>query len=66
LGWPTEDFDVDFPNPTTIGGTAVTGPSDLGPAIWSHRAGAQVEVTWRDRSGARHSATVRLVAGPAA
>lgn len=49
---------------TSIDGRAVTSIDALATALHSHGPGEQVGVTWVDASGT-HTATVRLVAGPA-
>jgi S1-C subfamily serine protease len=48
-----------------INGRRIGSAADLGPAIHSHKPGEQIQVTWIDSSGT-HTATVRLIAGPAA
>jgi S1-C subfamily serine protease len=50
---------------SAINGRRIGSAADLGPAIHSHRPGEQIQVTWIDSSGT-HTATVRLIAGPAA
>jgi S1-C subfamily serine protease len=49
---------------TAIDGQRVTSIEQLGNAIHQHGPGEQIRVTWVDRDGT-HTATVRLVAGPA-
>ena len=49
---------------TAIDGHSVTSLDELGPAIHRHKPGDQMQVTWIDGNGS-HTATVRLVAGPA-
>jgi S1-C subfamily serine protease len=49
---------------TAIDGRSVTSLSALGPAIHRHKPGDHMQVTWIDGTGS-HTATVRLVAGPA-
>lgn len=51
---------------TALDGTAVTSADALTQAIRAHGVGDRVEVSWTDASGAAHSATVVLGAGPAA
>jgi S1-C subfamily serine protease len=58
---------IGIPRPaviTAIDGTTITSPDALGVALHSHKAGEQVRVTWIDQKGT-HTATVRLIAGPA-
>jgi len=50
---------------TAIDGQRVSSADALGTAILRHDPGEQIEVTWVDSSGS-HTATVRLIAGPAA
>lgn len=50
---------------TAVGGTAVTSADGLSTALKSYSPGDRVTVTWVDTSGATHSATVTLAAGPA-
>jgi len=49
---------------TAIDGVKVTTIDQLGVAIHQHGPGEQIRVTWVDQSGT-HTASVRLVAGPA-
>ena len=49
-----------------VDGTAVDSAGALSTALAPHRVGDSVTVTWVDRSGAQHSASVRLAAGPPA
>ena len=49
---------------TAIDGERVSSADALGTAIHRHDPGEQIEVTWVDGSGT-HTATVRLIAGPA-
>jgi S1-C subfamily serine protease len=49
---------------TAIDGQRVSSADGLGTAIRRHDPGEQIQVTWVDRSGT-HSATVRLITGPA-
>jgi S1-C subfamily serine protease len=49
---------------TAIDGETISSTDDLGPAIYTHRPGERIAVTWVDRSGT-HTATVVLIAGPA-
>lgn len=50
---------------TSLGGQTVTSSAGLSAAITAHNPGDSVRVTWIDSSGATHSATVTLGAGPA-
>jgi S1-C subfamily serine protease len=47
-----------------VGGQKIASADALGPAIRTHRPGEQIQVTWVDGNGT-HTATVRLIAGPA-
>jgi len=49
---------------TAIDGKRVTTIDQLGVAIHEHGPGEEIKVTWVDKDGT-HTATVRLVAGPA-
>ena len=49
---------------TAIDGQKVSSADGLGTAIHQHDPGEQIQVTWVDGSGT-HTATVRLIAGPA-
>ena len=49
---------------TAIDGERVSSADALGTAIHRHDPGDQIEVTWVDGSGT-HTATVRLITGPA-
>ncbi|HEY6744450.1 MAG TPA: PDZ domain-containing protein [Mycobacteriales bacterium] len=51
---------------TASGGTAVTSADAQSTARDEHDAGDSVRITWTDASGTAHTATVTLVAGPAA
>ncbi len=51
---------------TALDGSAVESGSDLSAALAQHEPGDQVTIEWTDVSGASHTATVTLVAGPAA
>ena len=48
---------------TAIDGKKITSANELGPAIYVHKPGEQIQVTWVDGSGT-HRATVTLIAGP--
>ena len=50
----------------SVDGTAVTGASQLGTLIQSHRAGDTVRIGYVDASGQHDTVTVTLIAGPAA
>jgi S1-C subfamily serine protease len=50
----------------SIDGTTVTGASQLGTLIQGHRAGDSVKVGYVDANGDHQTATVTLIAGPAA
>jgi S1-C subfamily serine protease len=50
---------------TSIGGVAIQSASDVGPALWSHKPGDRVQVSWADSMGS-HTATATLVSGPVA
>lgn len=50
----------------SVGGTSVTDAAQLQSATRKYRAGQSVTLTWTTISGQRASATVRLMAGPAA
>lgn len=49
---------------TAVNGQAVTSFDELGSALHRHRPGDDVRVTWVDEKGT-HSATARLISGPA-
>ena len=49
----------------SIAGRSIRTPSDVSAALYPHHPGDAVSVTWVDRSGAQHTATVTLAAGPA-
>ena len=51
---------------TAVGGTTVDRADALSSALAKHNPGDQVRITWVDSAGSTHSATVTLVAGPAA
>ncbi|MFN2581154.1 MAG: S1C family serine protease [Candidatus Dormibacteria bacterium] len=51
---------------TAADGHAVNTSQALRNAIRAHKSGDQISVAWRDASGAAHTATVTLVAGPPA
>jgi S1-C subfamily serine protease len=49
---------------TAIDGRSVGSVDDLAPAIYVHKPGDQMSVTWVDQGGT-HTATVTLISGPA-
>ena len=51
---------------TAVGGTTVDSADALSAALAERNPGDQVRVTWVDGSGTSHTATITLVAGPAA
>ena len=51
---------------TAVGGTTVDSADALSAALAKQNAGDQVRVTWVDSTGTSHTATITLVAGPAA
>jgi S1-C subfamily serine protease len=51
---------------TAVNGAAVTSADQLTAAIQAHKVGDSVSITWLDPSGVSHTATITLVAGPAA
>jgi S1-C subfamily serine protease len=51
---------------TAVDGTAVTSASSLSSVLGTHQPTDQVRVTWTDSAGGSHTATVTLIAGPAA
>jgi S1-C subfamily serine protease len=51
---------------TAVGGTRVDSADALSSALAKHSPGDQVKITWTDSTGSTHSATITLVAGPAA
>ncbi len=51
---------------TAVDGSTVTGTDALSTALAKRDAGDQVRITWVDTAGTTHTATVTLVAGPAA
>jgi S1-C subfamily serine protease len=51
---------------TAVNGAAVTSADGLSSALGAHKAGDRVTITWvSGTTGATHSATVTLIAGPA-
>ncbi|MCI4354231.1 MAG: trypsin-like peptidase domain-containing protein, partial [Thermoplasmata archaeon] len=50
----------------TFDGQSVVSSASLAQVIGMHSPGDQVSVTWVDRAGARHTATLRLASGPIA
>ncbi|WP_062516357.1 S1C family serine protease [Demequina gelatinilytica] len=51
---------------TAVDGSAVTSGTALSDAIAAHDPGDSISLTWTDASGTSQSATVTLIAGPAA
>ncbi|HKB31814.1 MAG TPA: trypsin-like peptidase domain-containing protein [Streptosporangiaceae bacterium] len=51
---------------TGVNGATITSAQSLTTAMRSQRPGNQVSLTWVDTNGQRHTATLTLVAGPAA
>ena len=49
-----------------VNGTTISSASDLSDALMNHKPGDSVTVGWIDSSGASHSASVTLTAGPPA
>jgi S1-C subfamily serine protease len=50
---------------TAADGHAVITPAALGALVLAHKPGVRVSVTYRDASGASHTATLTLASGPA-
>jgi S1-C subfamily serine protease len=50
---------------TAVNGTTVSSAQDLTTAMQGHHGGDRIRLTWTDPSGASHTATVTLIAGPA-
>ncbi len=51
---------------TAVGGTTVDSADALSATLAERNPGDQVRVTWADSAGTSHTATITLVAGPAA
>ena len=51
---------------TSLDGTAVSSSTALRNAIVAHDPGSSVSVSWTDRAGVAHTATVTLTSGPPA
>lgn len=49
---------------TEIDGATISVIEDLEKALFQRHAGDKVSVTWLDASGAAHTATIQMVAGP--
>jgi S1-C subfamily serine protease len=47
-----------------VGGTAVSGPSDIAPIVLAHRPGDKVTITYADATGQTQNASVTLASGP--
>jgi S1-C subfamily serine protease len=50
---------------TAVGSTTISSAAELGPALWTHKPGQKVRVTWVDQDGA-HTTSVTLASGPVA
>lgn len=50
----------------SVDGQSVDSASTLGTLLGSHKPGDKVQLGWVDQSGAQHTGTAQLVAGPAA
>jgi S1-C subfamily serine protease len=51
---------------TSVAGQTVTDPTQISSILSSDHPGDKVNVTWTDSSGASHTASITLAAGPAA
>jgi S1-C subfamily serine protease len=51
---------------TSIDGTSISTSDQLSSTLATHHVGEHVQLSWTEASGASHSATVTLAAGPAA
>ena len=51
---------------TSVAGQTVTDPTQISSILSSDHPGDKVNVTWTDTSGASHTASITLAAGPAA
>lgn len=51
---------------TALDGQAVSSDATLSKLILGHHPGDKISLTWKDSSGATHTASVSLAAGPAA
>jgi S1-C subfamily serine protease len=51
---------------TSVAGQTVTSPTQISSILSSDHPGDKVSVTWTDTSGASHTASITLAAGPAA
>ncbi len=51
---------------TSVAGQTVTDPTQISTILSSDHPGDKVNVTWTDTSGASHTASINLAAGPAA
>ncbi len=51
---------------TSVDATSIAAAADLSSALANHQPGDSVQVVWVDSSGAQHTASVTLVAGPPA
>jgi S1-C subfamily serine protease len=50
---------------TSVAGHTVTSSSDIGSVLGNYHPGDKISISWTDRSGQSHTATVTLSAGPA-
>ncbi len=50
---------------TGLSGSAVTSGEQLKTLLLQHRGGDSISVTWSDTQGGSHTASVKLIAGPA-
>jgi S1-C subfamily serine protease len=65
-GSPAEDAGLTAGDTITgVGSAAVTSANGLQTALATHHAGQTVKISWTDASGRAHSASVKLIAGPA-
>jgi S1-C subfamily serine protease len=51
---------------TSFDGQSIDSASSLSTAIAKHKVGDSVKIGWTDTAGQSHTATVTLIAGPAA
>jgi len=51
---------------TAIGGTSLDSPDALRSFMLAHHPGDEVQLTWSDGSGGRHTSTITLASGPPA
>jgi S1-C subfamily serine protease len=50
---------------TKVGSTTITASTDLAGSLASNNPGQSVKISWTDAAGQSHTATVRLIEGPA-